>query len=259
MRLIPAARVTLVGSDRAAGALPPTIVALTIAPPPRSRMIGTTARHSRTAAISFSSMSAYQASSPTSSRPRAAEVPALLTRMSTPPKAAMAASTKRRQSSARLTSATMGTDSPPVAWRSSAADLLQMRRPAGADRDPGAGRREPRRGRPPEPVAAARDQRHLAAKLEIHRPPSLCPTTGARAGTAAARTRSCPSPSVCPTTGARAGGRSCSRRPVRTTRRPSRSRFCHRHRLHARALMALGGAALLELRVLRDRSAITPG
>ena len=36
VRLMPAARVTEVGSERAAGALPPTIVALTMLPPPRS-------------------------------------------------------------------------------------------------------------------------------------------------------------------------------------------------------------------------------
>ena len=43
VRLIPAARVTLVGRPRAGGALPPTVVTLTIAPPPRARMSGITA------------------------------------------------------------------------------------------------------------------------------------------------------------------------------------------------------------------------
>ena len=38
VRLMPAARVTLVGSARAAGAFPPTVVTFTMLPPPRRFM-----------------------------------------------------------------------------------------------------------------------------------------------------------------------------------------------------------------------------
>ena len=105
VRLIPAARVTVVGNALAEGALPPVIVALTIAPPPRARMIGTTRRHARTAAMSLRSMSACHAASSTSSKPAAADLPALLTKISTPPKRSAAVSMSVSISAASETSA----------------------------------------------------------------------------------------------------------------------------------------------------------
>ena len=101
----------------------------------------------------------------------------MLSRMSTPPNAAdrlvdealavRGAASRRRRSPAT---------SPPVAVRSSAAACSRRLAPARADRDPGALRREPRRGRAPEPVAAAGDHRHLALKPEIqHAAPFFAP------------------------------------------------------------------------------------
>ena len=121
VRLMPAARVTLVGSARAGGALPPPIVALTIEPPPRSRIDGTTPRQKRTAPITLSWMSASQASSSSDSRPCAADAPALLIRMSTPPNSAVTALTNRSTSAADVTSAACANTSPPVSARSSSA------------------------------------------------------------------------------------------------------------------------------------------
>ena len=54
VRFSPAERITLVGSAFAAGALPPPMEALTMAPPPRLRISGTQRRHMRTAAKTFS-------------------------------------------------------------------------------------------------------------------------------------------------------------------------------------------------------------
>src|SRR5258707_8007256 len=88
VRLIPAARVTLVGRERATGTFPPTVVTLTIRPPPRFFIWGMTRRQKRTAAMSLTSMSAAHVASSTFSNGPADEVPALLTRMSTPPCAA---------------------------------------------------------------------------------------------------------------------------------------------------------------------------
>ena len=121
VRLIPAALVTLVGSARAGAALPPPIVALTIAPPPRSRIDGTTPRQKRTAPITLSWMSAIQASSSSASRPWAAEAPALLIRMSTPPNSAVTASMNRSTSPFDVTSAACAKTSPAPAARSSSA------------------------------------------------------------------------------------------------------------------------------------------
>src|SRR5438094_144321 len=117
VRLMPAARVTLVGSDRAAGALPPTVVTLTIRPPPRRFMCGITSRQRRTAAISFSSRSSCQVASLTCSKPAAAEVPALFTSTSTPPQRARVAATNASTCSGRVTSAGIASTSAPVSRR----------------------------------------------------------------------------------------------------------------------------------------------
>ena len=85
VRLMPAARETLVGSPLAAGTLAPRLVTLTMRPPPRFFMCGMQSRQQRMAENSLSSRSSRQAASSTASKEAAAEVPALLTRMSTPP------------------------------------------------------------------------------------------------------------------------------------------------------------------------------
>ena len=65
VRLMPAARVTLVGSERATGALPPTVVTLMMRPPPRCFMWGMTSRQSRMAPITLRSKSYCQVASST--------------------------------------------------------------------------------------------------------------------------------------------------------------------------------------------------
>src|SRR5262245_45664346 len=121
VRLIPAARDTLVGKPSARGALPPTVVTLMMRPPPRCFMCGITSRHIRTAPITLRSKSACQASSPTFSNGAAAEVPALLRRMSTPPNCRTVAFTTASQSAGRDTSAARGKSSAPVVLRMSSA------------------------------------------------------------------------------------------------------------------------------------------
>ena len=111
---MPAARLTVVGKDLAAGALPPTIVALTIAPPPRSRMIGITLRHARTAAITLRLISACHSASSISSSPAAADLPALLTKMSTPLNRSMVTLMSSSMSEAIETSARTPSTSAPV-------------------------------------------------------------------------------------------------------------------------------------------------
>src|SRR5262249_14988283 len=69
VRLRPAARVTVVGSERAGGVLPPTVVMFTMRPPPRFFMWGMTRRDMRTAPMTLSSQSDLQASSGTFSQP----------------------------------------------------------------------------------------------------------------------------------------------------------------------------------------------
>src|SRR5881296_1392786 len=130
VRLSPAARVTDVGRARGNGALPPTVVMLTMRPPPRCFMWGITRRDIRTAPMTLRSQSACQRSSSTFSKAAAAEVPALLSRMSTPPHCATTASTSRSQSAARLTSATWASTWPPVALRiwSAACSRCSLRR-----------------------------------------------------------------------------------------------------------------------------------
>ena len=114
VRLMPAARVTAVGTARAAGALPPTVVTLMMTPPPRFCMIGMLRRQNRMAAISLSSMSVCHVRSSTSMNAAADEVPALFSRISTPPKRSAVAFTTASTSSARVTSAGIASTSPPA-------------------------------------------------------------------------------------------------------------------------------------------------
>ena len=114
VRASPAARLTEVGSERAPGVLAPVFRMLTMRPPPAFRMGGTQSRTQRIAAKSFSSRSACQAASSTVSKPRAAEVPALLTRMSIRPNRSSVSATSRSRSPARVTSAATSRNVAPV-------------------------------------------------------------------------------------------------------------------------------------------------
>src|ERR1035437_9881319 len=127
----PAARVTVVGIDLARGCLAPILVMLTMRPPPCRFMCGIARRASRIAAKSLSSKSACQMSSVTDSNSPVAEVPALLTRMSSRPNALTASATSFAQSSARLTSACTAATLPPAA-RISSATLSSNSRPRAA-------------------------------------------------------------------------------------------------------------------------------
>src|SRR5678815_1922105 len=73
VRLMPAARDSVVGRARAVGALPPTTVTLTICPPPRRFMCGMARRQKRTAPITLRSKSACQVASSTASNAFALE------------------------------------------------------------------------------------------------------------------------------------------------------------------------------------------
>ena len=81
----PAARMTLVGSAPAFGALPPPMLALTMAPPPRAFIIGIASRDKRTAAMTLRLKSDSHRSSSTKAKPIAADAPALLIKISMPP------------------------------------------------------------------------------------------------------------------------------------------------------------------------------
>ena len=177
VRASPAARLTEVGSDRAAGVLAPVLRMLTIRPPPACRMGGTQSRTQRIAAKSFSSRSACQAASSTVSNPRAAEVPALLTRMSIRPNRSSVVGTSRSRS---LGAGDVGRARPgPSRLRPELLGRLrEARRVAPADRDGRPLGGEPPRRREPEPVAAAGDDRHLAPQS---RDPSSPPRAPCRA------------------------------------------------------------------------------
>jgi hypothetical protein len=82
-----AARLTLVAKNVGSGYLPYTALMLMIRPPPRARMWGTTAREHRIIENSFTSRSACQSSSLRVSKAPGWTPPALLTRMSMPPRA----------------------------------------------------------------------------------------------------------------------------------------------------------------------------
>src|SRR6267142_2504784 len=140
VRLRPAARVTEVGRARGWGALPPTVVMLTMRPPPRFFMWGMTRRDMRTAPMTLRSQSACHVSSSTFSKAAAAEVPALLRRMSMPPHWATTALTSLSQSAARLTSATWASTWPLVVLRISSAvwSRCSLRRAQIATRAPSA-------------------------------------------------------------------------------------------------------------------------
>jgi hypothetical protein len=88
---IPAARVTVVGALWARGALAPVLSTLMMRPQRRSFICGNTSRAKRICANTLRSMSACQTASVISSNFPVCEVPALLTRMSILPSAAMAA------------------------------------------------------------------------------------------------------------------------------------------------------------------------
>src|SRR3989304_1951979 len=115
VRLIPAARETLVGSPRAAGAFAPRLVTLMMRPPPRFFMCGRESRQQRTAESSLGSRSCSQAASSTASNEAAAEVPALLTRMSTPPHSRTTSLTNVSIWSAFVTSTDRASTCPPAA------------------------------------------------------------------------------------------------------------------------------------------------
>jgi hypothetical protein len=83
----PAAREIVVGAEPARGALAPMFSTLMTRPQRRSFICGQTSRVRRMAANSFWSMSSRQTSSVISSKALLREVPALLTTMSTLPKA----------------------------------------------------------------------------------------------------------------------------------------------------------------------------
>jgi len=127
----PAARVTVVGIDFARGCLAPMLVRFTIRPPPWRFMCGIASRARRIAANSLSSKSACHIASVAAANSPVAEVPALLTRMSSRPKAASVSATTRSQSAALLTSACTGATRPPAA-RISAAVCSSRSRPRAA-------------------------------------------------------------------------------------------------------------------------------
>src|SRR5437016_8600814 len=113
---MPAARDMLVGSERAAGALPPTVVTLMMRPPPRRFMWGMTSRQNRIAPMTFESKSYCHVASSTCSKPAADEVPALFTRMSIPPNRATVAATKASTSGPCVTSVAIARMSAPVVF-----------------------------------------------------------------------------------------------------------------------------------------------
>ena len=82
---MPAALLTEVGTEWAAGALPPGVVMLMMRPPPWAFMCGIASREQRMAPNTFNSMSYLHVSSDTFSKYAAAEVPALFTSMSIRP------------------------------------------------------------------------------------------------------------------------------------------------------------------------------
>ena len=89
---VPAAREIVVGAEPARGALEPMLSTLMTRPHFRSFIPGQASRVSRMAANTFWSMSSRQTSSVISSNLPLREVPALLTMMSTLPKALTASS-----------------------------------------------------------------------------------------------------------------------------------------------------------------------
>src|ERR1051326_6740140 len=122
VRLIPAARVRDVGSALGSGVLPPIVVTLMIAPPPRFFIEGMTARAKRIAPITFRSKSYCHVSSSTSRNAPACDVPALFSSMSTPPQRPSVSSTSFVTCACFVTSVGSAKTSAPVAfWTSFAA------------------------------------------------------------------------------------------------------------------------------------------
>ncbi len=87
-----------------------------MAPPPRAFIDGTTSRQKRIAAITFRSKSYCHASSVTSRKLAADDVPALFTRMSTPPKRLPTAATNFSTSAILVTSVGSARISAPVSF-----------------------------------------------------------------------------------------------------------------------------------------------
>src|SRR5262249_35328574 len=142
VRLMPAARETLVGSPRACGTFAPRLVTLMMRPPPRFFMWGMQSRQSRMAEKTLRSKSCCQPTSSTRSNEAAAEVPALLTRMSTPPQSRTTSSTKAPIWSAFVTSTDLANTWPPALRMPSAVFAsTSARREQIATRAPSAARR----------------------------------------------------------------------------------------------------------------------
>ena len=96
-------------------------VMLTIPPPPRAFIIGTTSRAIRTTYIRFCSTALAHAVSSNPSTGPSGGAPSLLTRMSAPPNSRRTVSATRLQSSARRQSAWIGSTVAPVSSRMRAA------------------------------------------------------------------------------------------------------------------------------------------
>src|SRR5439155_18808634 len=161
---MPAARDMLVGSERASGALPPTVVTLMMRPPPRRFMCGMTSRQRRIAPMTFKSKSYCQVASSTCSKPEAEEVPALFTRMSTPPNCATVAATNASISAPCVTSVAIVTAGrAPDGVRRPLEHVLAP----GTHGDLRAGAREPLHAGAAEPLAAAGDDGNLAGETEL--------------------------------------------------------------------------------------------
>ena len=166
MSAMPAARVTELGSLAAPGAFA-AMARVNRTTPPVARRWGRASRVSRTAAISFSSMSDSQVASSIDSSGPAAARPALCTTPSMRPQRATAASANAARSEATDTSARTPSTPPPDRLQSRLC-LPQPLLVAAADRHRRALGDQLRGERETEPVAATGDEHDLAAELEIH-------------------------------------------------------------------------------------------
>ncbi len=145
VRLIPAARDTLVGNPRADGVLAPRLVTLMMRPPPRFFMCGIQSRHRRTAAKNLSSVVEEDVHPAPLAHDLADELVDLV-RLADVHRA-------RQHLPARL-----------------ADPFRRAFQHVGTPRADGHARPfggQPLGGRAPEPFAAARDDGHLAAESEI--------------------------------------------------------------------------------------------
>ena len=117
--------------------------------------------------MTLRSKSACQASSPTLSNGAAAEVPALFSRMSTPPNCRTAAATTASQSAARETSAASGEQLAPGGLADVLRGALQHVLAARAHGDPRARASQALGGGAAHAFAATRDDRDLALESEF--------------------------------------------------------------------------------------------